>query len=132
MPEPEQENTPSEALARVPEHLRPFLFQKGESGNPGGRPKGTPTTVSGLMKLAMKAGGADLAVREALKIMANGNHKHFPVVLRDMMDRTEGKVADRIQHEMKRFEEGVTLKDGRDKLGPVPLPTVIDQPAKLE
>lgn len=36
-----EETTQEQAENRAPAHLRKFLFKKGVSGNPGGRPKGS-------------------------------------------------------------------------------------------
>ena len=128
-PEVSKQSEVPKDLCKVPEQLRAHVFKPGQSGNPGGMPKDTPTTVSAVLRQAMKQGGVELAVRSAIEILARPNHKHWFAVFREIMDRTEGKVADKIHHEMKRFEEGIELRDGRAKSGPVPLPTVIDSPS---
>lgn len=128
MPETEGEGSNGRDLSHVPKQLRPHLFKPGESGNPGGMPKGYPRTVSAVLKQAMQEGGVELAVQGALEILSKPSHKFWFPVFREVMDRTEGKVADRIHHEMKRFEEGIELRDGRSKDGPVPLPTIVEQP----
>ena len=109
-------------LSRVPEHLRKYCIRPGVSGNPGGQPKDMPITFSGLMKKVMRNGGSEVAVKSALTILANPNHRHWLGAFRDIIDRTVGKVTEKIQHEMKKFDEGVELKDGRLASGPVPLP----------
>lgn len=132
MPESEPEGSESRDLSRVPAHLRSSVFKPGQSGNPGGMPQGTPTTVSAVLKEAMKRGGVEVAVQSALEILGKPNHRHWLGAFKEIMDRTEGKVADRIHHELKRFEEGIELKDGRRASGPVPLPKVVSQPAQTE
>ena len=123
MADDEQEGSGRD-LSKVPPQLRGSVFKPGQSGNPGGAPKNVPLTISGVLKLAMAEGGVESAVRSALEVLKNPNHKHWLGAFKEVMDRTEGKVADRIQHELKRFEEGIELKDGRESSGPVPLPKV--------
>lgn len=70
------------------------LFAKGQSGNPGGRPKDSLTTAI-RTQIAKKAPGVDVTYREviALKLLelaGSGNIEAIKLVL----DRVDGKVPD--------------------------------------
>ncbi len=72
------------------EHLREYSFKPGQSGNPGGRPKG-PTITTEIRKLI-----ADPKLREAIakRVVHDILKGKFPQ-LKETLDRTEGKVPDR-------------------------------------
>ncbi|HET6375877.1 MAG TPA: DUF5681 domain-containing protein [Methylocella sp.] len=70
-------------------------FQKGQSGNPGGLPKGTPKVSIGLMKLLATAPGekfkpASRAEQLAWAIFSRALSGDVRAV-REIADRTEGK-----------------------------------------
>ena len=72
----------------------PHRWKKGQSGNPGGRPKSRPITEA--MRKALEAGDlasmADLAKTGIEKAMA-GDHRFW----HDVMDRLDGPVRQEIQ-----------------------------------
>lgn len=68
-------------------------FKPGQSGNPGGRPKGR-TLLSVVREILAKEGekGLTAAARGYAKQMKRGNFAH----LKEYIEREEGKVPDRI------------------------------------
>ena len=76
--------------------LKKYQFKKGESGNPGGRPKGSPSVEAELRRRLAEGEDGDqlleglvnVALRKALK----GDHRFWTSIL----ERLDGKVADRI------------------------------------
>ena len=78
-----------------------YRFTPGQSGNPGGRPKGTVNLTARIRKVLereQKDGRkiadvlADVLVKETLK-----NPAKMGAFLRDFIDRDEGKVSDRLE-----------------------------------
>lgn len=81
-------------------HLTEHQFQPGESGNPGGRPKGK--SISAEFRKLMDRGlnGKDLAeamAKRAYEMALKGNFQFFNMI----MERTEGKVPDQMQGDFK-------------------------------
>ena len=73
------------------DNLRPW--RKGESGNPGGRPK--TAHISEALRAALESGKAD-ELASVLLALATGRKKGTSVqiaALREIADRTEGRVA---------------------------------------
>ena len=71
-------------------NLRPF--QKGQSGNPGGRPKGT--SISSVLRSRL-TDDDKLAIADAL---IAGARKGEVDTIRELLDRTEGKAIGRDEH----------------------------------
>lgn len=95
---------------------RDHLFKKGQSGNPNGRPKDTFSLV-GMIKHKLKEVPegeketyADLLVKKYIhKALVEGNDK----ILRDLVDRVDGKAIQRLAGEDGPLEFLVrNLKDG--------------------
>lgn len=82
-------------MAKPPKNLKDHCFKPGQSGNPRGRPKGK-TVTERLQKIINENEGeiADALVKTALKHALKGDHRFF----KEILDRVEGKVADRVQH----------------------------------
>ena len=89
-----QEQRTSRAISNA--NLKPY--QPGESGNPGGRQKGESITAQ-LRKLLNETDRegksnaekiAELLIREAQK----PNSRHLAALIKEILDRTEGKVLD--------------------------------------
>jgi hypothetical protein len=84
-----------------PVHSR---FQPGQSGNPGGRPRGQSLTsrIREALELEEIAGKklprgkrvADLVVEALLKEALKGKFAH----LQEVIQRTDGKVPDKVEH----------------------------------
>ena len=76
--------------------LHPYRFKPGESGNPGGRPKGTVSIETELKRrLADGESGDDIVqqlVSQALAQALDGDYKFFNMIL----ERIDGRVADRL------------------------------------
>jgi len=106
-------------------HKRPpreYQFKPGQSGNPGGRPKGTSITAQ-LRKLLDRNDGklrkplAKRLIDNALK----GDHRFLETIL----DRTEGKAPERIIAENKPpirviLENGNGSGEEKDAVGDEP------------
>ena len=74
-------------------------WKPGQSGNPKGRPKGSGVTdrLKALLDQPVKD-GAEMTVAEALakaamKAALKGDHRFF----KEILDRTEGKVTDKLE-----------------------------------
>src|SRR5207253_1594274 len=86
--------------APIPPHLAAHAFKPGQSGNPGGRPKGRTVSAILLEVLGRDAGKgngrtvadvlAEVIVKEAL-----GGDFRFA---KEVLERTEGKVTDKVEH----------------------------------
>ena len=77
---------------------RPGRWKKGESGNPNGRPKGSVSLVGMLKKLLEENPGEGEAVVKQWIEDAKGGR--FPQ-LKEMIERIDGKVADKIESDNK-------------------------------
>ena len=75
-------------------------FKKGQSGNPGGRPRGSVNLSARIRKvLETKKKGKQLAdtLAEVLIKETLRNPAKMGAFLRDFMERDEGKVSDRLE-----------------------------------
>lgn len=90
----EAENSSENSLAGAPQ-LDPYKFKPGQSGNPGGRPKKKPITE---MYEAILNDPEEIAKIRAsvVKALVKGNMA-MVLQLREMTDRTEGKVTQPIE-----------------------------------
>jgi len=92
MPKPEEQHENSNDRP----WLRQFQFKPGQSGNPGGRPKGTVSIESELRRrLADGEDGEKIVkglVTQALRQALEGDYKFFNLIL----ERIDGKIADRL------------------------------------
>ena len=77
------------------ENIIPHQFKPGQSGNPKGRPKGSSITPR-LKRIIEENNGeiADALVKSAIKNALKGDFRFWNAI----MERVEGKVADRVQH----------------------------------
>lgn len=77
------------------DNIRAHRFKPGQSGNPKGRPKGSSITPR-LKRIVEENDGeiADALVKSAIKNALKGDFRFWNAI----MERVEGKVADRIQH----------------------------------
>lgn len=78
------------------ENLKPF--QPGQSGNPGGRPKGDSVTAWLRKKLqddSEKKPGKTRAESVAMAILDAAEDGDFKLI-KELLDRTEGKVAESV------------------------------------
>ena len=75
--------------------LEEYRFKKGESGNPGGRPKGMSIEAQLSKRLADGESGeklVDSLITVALRQALNGDFRFWNSII----ERIDGKVADRI------------------------------------
>jgi hypothetical protein len=74
--------------------IEPFQWQPGQSGNPGGKPKGTVGLMPLIRKLLNEGDGkeAEKVARAALKKAQEGDAK----VLAMFLDRLDGPIAARV------------------------------------
>lgn len=68
-------------------------WQPGESGNPGGRPKGKSITAE-LRKLIDKGTNAEDMAQILYDLAKNKLDRSQIAALKELLDRTDGKVAD--------------------------------------
>ena len=76
------------------EHLREHQFKPGQSGNPSGRPR-KPVSERLLQRLIEEDEAVGKLIAESLLMKAISGD--VPA-LRELLDRTEGKVADKQEH----------------------------------
>ncbi|MEX2218512.1 MAG: DUF5681 domain-containing protein [Phycisphaerales bacterium] len=84
------------AGANPADRLAAHRWPRGTSGNPGGRPRGGGLTALIRRRLDETHNGktiAEILVDALIKGAAQGKHQH----LKELLDRVEGKVADRVQ-----------------------------------
>jgi uncharacterized membrane protein (UPF0182 family) len=76
------------------EHLRPHWFKPGQSGNPGGRPKGTSLTdrLRALVEEGEKGKTADAICKAAVEAAKSGDFRFF----QEILNRLDGKVPDKL------------------------------------
>ncbi len=67
-------------------------FKPGQSGNPGGRPKGT--SVTAVLRELLDQAGPDSVAAPLLELAQGGDIQAIKVLL----DRTEGKVKEQLEH----------------------------------
>ena len=80
------------------DNLKGAGFQPGKSGNPNGRPKGSISLVERLKKRLREHPEQIDTILDALFEQAiNGSSKHLEIIL----DRIDGKVADKVEIVMK-------------------------------
>ncbi|KKM92429.1 hypothetical protein LCGC14_1218500 [marine sediment metagenome] len=73
--------------------LKPYQYVPGESGNEGGRPKGTSITAE-LRKIIGEEGKAKQMAEALVSIAENPHSKYQLAALSLALDRTDGKVKD--------------------------------------
>lgn len=74
--------------------LKPFQFKKGQSGNPGGRPKTKPFWDAIQKHLEEHPEDAAAIIRDHFKRAKKGSIAHA----RELMDRTDGPVKQVTEH----------------------------------
>ena len=100
------------------EYVKPYQWKKGQSGNPGGRPKGSNLTARLRRALAENDGKlAELIVRRLIVEAGKGKFQH----VKEIFDRVDGSVVQRFQmedalQEMLRTAERVLERDQYAKL----------------
>jgi hypothetical protein len=72
----------------VTEHLKPHQWQKGQSGNPSGRPAQKP--LSALLRVAGENGAYQQIVTALIERARQGDTRAITIIL----DRVEGRVSD--------------------------------------
>jgi phage gp16-like protein len=75
-------------------HLKKHMWKPGQSGNPGGRPKGA--SLTNRLRKALDANDGQLAevvVKVLLREAAKGKYQH----LREVLDRVDGKVVQKVE-----------------------------------
>lgn len=78
------------------ENIKPYQFKPGQSGNPKGRPKGTGLTdrLRSLLDADNGKRANDFVKRAYEMAVEEGDFRFWNAI----MERLEGKVADRVQH----------------------------------
>ena len=89
------ENRKQNRSKSLPKAAEPFKFRPGQSGNPGGRPKKKPITE--LYQEMLNDGAAIGEIRKAILKSIKDGRMAFVLQLREMADRTEGKVTQRTE-----------------------------------
>ena len=92
--EEQHDNSKDEKPDKAP-WLRRFQWQKGQSGNPGGRPKGVSLEAAMRERLGKGESGEQLIdslVSVALREALGGDFRFWNSII----ERLDGKVADRI------------------------------------
>ena len=98
----------SESAEKQPKnsHLKQYEYKPGQSGNPGGRPKGKSITAE-LRKLIDEGTNAE-DMAKILYAMAKRMSPSQLSALRELMDRTDGKVLD--EHKIETGDISIVYK----------------------
>jgi hypothetical protein len=112
-----------EPVQEVVKDDKPWLFKKGVSGNPSGKPKGA-VGLTGALRKALNDGGRDEMIASMRKIMKDPNHRHFASLANHVFDRIEGKPTDARDRAMERMLGTIKLVHGRPN---VPIPGLAQQ-----
>ena len=92
-------------------------YKSGESGNPGGRPKYKPISdkIREILEKEYTKDGktyaehiAEEVIKELLDPIGNLKHGYNTALLREILDRSEGKVADK--HEIETGDISIVYK----------------------
>lgn len=90
MPDDHAGNTPRAGAAASPaDRIRPFMWKKGQSGNPGGRPRNESLTARLRRVLAQEHNGREIADLIAERIVKEALSGKFPFA-KELLDRLEG------------------------------------------
>lgn len=84
----------SQSVSRAA-HLAQYKFKAGESGNPGGRPRKKPITEM-YERILAKSKNRKLIEETVLKMVLGGRMSSV-LQLREMAERTEGKVVQPVE-----------------------------------
>jgi hypothetical protein len=104
------ENSANNSASHVrgnPEKTRPFRFQKGQSGNPGGRPKDLLITV---LRSQIDEKAAIRLSRAIIAKASRGSVKHY----REIADRLVGRPTQQLS--LSAEVEVANMKNAREKL----------------
>ena len=77
------------------EHLKPWQFQPGQSGNPGGRPK--KRVISDLYEEMLSDPEFVGEVKSSIRKMVLSGRMVGQLLLKEMTERTEGKVVQPVE-----------------------------------
>ena len=90
-----QNRTENRKKHTLPEAARPFMFQPGQSGNPGGRPKRNLLTevTEELLEEMMSDPKQRMEYKQSLKAKLLAKGVVSAMTLDKVWERTEGKVA---------------------------------------
>lgn len=91
MPPEEQQESRNGGVFPSKEHQ----FKRGQSGNPGGRPKGESLVAALRRRLAEEHNGktlGEILVEALIKGAVQGKPQH----IKEVLDRVEGKVTDKL------------------------------------
>ena len=78
------------------DHLKPYQWKKGESGNPSGRPQGRPSIEAEIRRRLSENKDGDILVEglvtAAIRKALEGDHRFWTSII----ERLDGKVAERL------------------------------------
>lgn len=90
------ENKTKKKKHTLPDAARPYMWQPGQSGNPGGRPKKKPITE--MFERMLEDPGMHESIASAmLNIFRERSGIAKVMLLKDMAERVEGKVTQPIE-----------------------------------
>ena len=102
------ENSEEQYTNKVP-WLKPYQYPPGESGNAGGRPKGTSITAE-LRKIIAEPGKAKSLAEVLISIAENPHNKYQLAAIEMALNRADGKVKDVLSVEPGDVTLAVALK----------------------
>jgi hypothetical protein len=104
---------------KCPDHLVRHQFKPGQSGNPSGRPKGSVSLTEAMRRLLRaRPEEADEAVRIAYEILTGRRDatKGQVEMARIWLDRIDGPVTQRIEHDVQRVRRVELTGPGAEQL----------------
>lgn len=75
--------------ARNTDGIKPFLWEKGKSGNPSGRPKNSVSITTAIRRLLAQPGKQDEAAEIIWREFRNGN----PAIVKEVWARMDGQLT---------------------------------------
>lgn len=97
------------------EHLAPYQFQPGQSGNPGGRPK--KKVITEIYERLLEDGAFVRDVENSIRKMVQSGRMVGQLQLKEMAERTEGKVSQPLEGEFTILSLAERMRKARERTG---------------
>lgn len=120
-------------VKQIPKQLVPYLFKPGQSGNPAGRPKVKVVSEFLREKIADIHPETGKIVAELIaERIVNDSIEGLKDAIANLLDRTEGKVAQTYQIDSKELKVTGTLEDLNRLMGMIEAQKIDHEPIEVE